>query len=81
MGVFAAVGYIVYDYYNLRGAVSHLQNRELHISSQMEEIRHQRKQIQEFASKINVLKSKLVALNSFEKKIRIIAHIEKTNGA
>jgi murein DD-endopeptidase MepM/ murein hydrolase activator NlpD len=79
MGISAAVGYIVYDYYNLKGAASQHQNRELHISSQLEEIRHQRKQIQEFASDINALKAKLLALNSFEKKIRIIANIEKPN--
>ena len=81
MCVFAVVSYIVYDYYNLRGAASQLQNRELHISSQLEEIHHQRKQIQEFASEINALKAKLLALNSFEKKIRIIANIEKPNGS
>jgi murein DD-endopeptidase MepM/ murein hydrolase activator NlpD len=79
MGISAAVGYIVYDYYNLKGVASQHQNRELHISSQLEEIRHQRKQIQEFASEINALKAKLLALNSFEKKIRIIANIEKPN--
>jgi len=79
MGISAAVGYIVYDYYNLKGAASQHQNRELHISSQLEEIHHQRKQIQEFASEINALKAKLLALNSFEKKIRIIANIEKPN--
>jgi murein DD-endopeptidase MepM/ murein hydrolase activator NlpD len=79
MGISATVGYIVYDYYNLKGVASQHQNRELHISSQLEEIRHQRKQIQEFASEINSLKSKLLALNSFEKKIRIIANIEKPN--
>ena len=81
MGIIAAFGYIVYDYYNLRGASFQLQKRELHISSQLEEIQHQRKQIQEFASEINTLKAKLLALNSFEKKIRIIANIEKTNGS
>jgi murein DD-endopeptidase MepM/ murein hydrolase activator NlpD len=79
MGISAAVGYIVYDYYNLKGAASQHQNRELQISSQLEEIRHQRKQIQEFAGEINALKAKLLALNSFEKKIRIIANIEKPN--
>jgi murein DD-endopeptidase MepM/ murein hydrolase activator NlpD len=45
----------------------------------MEEIHHQRKQIQEFAGEINALKAKLLALNSFEKKIRIIANIEIPN--
>jgi murein DD-endopeptidase MepM/ murein hydrolase activator NlpD len=79
LAISAAIGYIVYDYYNLKGAVSQHQNRELHISSQLEEIRHQRKQIQEFAGEINALKAKLLALNSFEKKIRIIANIEKPN--
>jgi murein DD-endopeptidase MepM/ murein hydrolase activator NlpD len=74
-----AVSYIIYDYNNLRGFASQLQNRELHISSQMEEIHHQRKQIQEFAGEINALKVKLLALNSFEKKIRIIANIEIPN--
>ena len=50
---FAAVGYIVYDYYNLRVTTSHLQNREVYLSSQLEEIQTQRKQIQEFANEIN----------------------------
>ena len=79
MGVFAAVGYIIYDYNKLKGETSQLQNRELLISSQLEEIHHQRKQIQEFAGEINTLKAKLLALNSFEKKIRIIANIEMPN--
>jgi len=75
----AGVSYIVYDYYNLRGTTSHLQNREIYISSQLEEIQIQRKQIQDFANEINLLKANLVAINSFEKKIRIIANIEKSN--
>ncbi|NNL77997.1 MAG: peptidoglycan DD-metalloendopeptidase family protein [Desulfobacterales bacterium] len=79
IAVFTIVGYIVYDYYNLRETTSHLQNREVYISSQLEEIHHQRKQIQEFANEINSLKTKLLALNDFEKKIRIIANIEKSN--
>ncbi len=79
MVLFVGVGYIVYDYYNLRGTTSHLQNREVYLSSQLEEVQTQRKQIQEFANEINQLKAKLVAINSFEKKIRIIANIEKSN--
>jgi murein DD-endopeptidase MepM/ murein hydrolase activator NlpD len=79
MTLFAGVGYIVYDYYNLRGTTSHLQNREVYLSSQLGEVQTQRKQIQEFANEINTLKAKLVAINSFEKKIRIIANIEKSN--
>jgi murein DD-endopeptidase MepM/ murein hydrolase activator NlpD len=77
--IFLVVGYIIYDYYNLRETTSHLQNREVYLSGQMDEIHLQRKQIQEFATEINALKSKLLALNNFEKKIRIIANIEKSN--
>lgn len=73
------VGYIIYDYYNLKETTAHLENREVYIASQLEEIHHQRRQIQEFAKEINALKTKLIALNGFEKKIRIIANIEKTN--
>jgi len=77
--LFAGVGYIIYDYFSLKQTTSHLQNREAYISSQLEEIQSQRMQIQDFANKINSLKEKLVALNNFEKKIRIIANIEKAN--
>ena len=81
LGVFVAVGYIVYDYYHLRETTAQLQNREVYLTSQMEEIRQQRKQIQDFAAEINGLKAQLLALNNFEKKIRIIANIEKSNEA
>lgn len=76
---FVVIGYIVYDYYHLRETTSQLQTREVYLTSQMEEIRLQRKQIQDFASEINALKAKLLALNNFEKKIRIIANIEESN--
>jgi murein DD-endopeptidase MepM/ murein hydrolase activator NlpD len=73
------VGYIVYDYHSLRQITSHLQSQELYFSNQLAEIQNQRRQIQEFATEINALKAKLIALNSFEKKIRIIANIEKSD--
>jgi murein DD-endopeptidase MepM/ murein hydrolase activator NlpD len=57
----------------------HLQNRETQLTSELGEIQNQRKQIQEFAEEINSLKNKLVALNNFETKIRIIANIERTD--
>lgn len=78
---FVVAGYIVYDYYHLRETTSQLQNREVYLTSQMEEIRLQRKQIQDFAAEINALKAQLLALNHFEKKIRIIANIEQSNEA
>jgi len=76
---FVVVGYIVYDYYHLRETTAQLQNREVYLTSQMEEIRLQRRQIQNFAAEINTLKAKLLALNNFEKKIRIIANIEESS--
>lgn len=72
-------GYGIYDYYHLKLATAELQLREGTLSSQLNEILNQRKQIQEFANEISALKDKLVALNQFEKKIRIIANIEKAD--
>ncbi len=72
-------GYGIYDYYNLKRATAELQLREATLSSQLNEIKNQRKQIQDFANEISALKDKLIALNNFEKKIRIIANIEKTS--
>ena len=77
IGCLVAVGFLAYDYYHLKSAANLLQNKETMISSQMDEIVRQRKQIQEFAEEIDSMKSKLVDLNDFEKKIRIIANIEK----
>jgi murein DD-endopeptidase MepM/ murein hydrolase activator NlpD len=83
-GVFALAclvlfGYVVYDYYNLKLTTERLQLREVTLSTQLNEIHNQRRQIQEFSNDINSLKDKLVALNQFESKIRIIANIEKTD--
>lgn len=71
-------GFILYDYYNVKKTLLTTQKLERKISEQLEEIAIQRKQIQSFACEINTLKSRLVDLNSFEKKIRIIAGIEET---
>ncbi|MGD2184977.1 MAG: peptidoglycan DD-metalloendopeptidase family protein [Desulfobacterales bacterium] len=72
-------GYVVFDYFQLKKTTSHLQTREIYLTNELSEIQSQRKQIQEFANEINALKSHLVTLNNFEKKIRIIANIEKTD--
>jgi murein DD-endopeptidase MepM/ murein hydrolase activator NlpD len=55
---------------------SNIDLRENKIFAQMEEIKSQRGQVQIFANEINRLKSQLIHLNSFEKKIRVIANIE-----
>jgi len=78
IAAFACTGYIIYDYRCLKVTVSDTRNLELALSNQTEEITSQRKQLQEFAGEINTLKAKLLALNEFENKIRIIANIEKT---
>ena len=72
-------GYVIYDYFQLRKTTVHLKNRETQLTGELVEIQNQRKQIQEFAEEINSLKNKLVALNNFETKIRIIANIERTD--
>jgi len=73
------IGFIIYDYNNFQQTKVDSNNFQKKISYQQEEIADQRKQIQKFASKINMLKSKLLILNDFEKKIRIVANIDKTD--
>ncbi len=72
------VGYIVYDYYHLKNMFIDSQGLQSKVAIQSDEIVSQRKQIQTFANEINGLKAKLVELNTFENKIRIIANLEKT---
>lgn len=75
-----STGYFAYDYYTLKTSLPNTRQLESMIVSQQDEISSQRKQIQNFGQEINVLKTKLVDLSHFEKKIRIIANIEKTSG-
>jgi murein DD-endopeptidase MepM/ murein hydrolase activator NlpD len=65
---------IFVDYFNLK-ITFNKKEVEKTIANQSNEIISQRKQIQNFANEINSLKSNLVKLNNFEKKIRIIANI------
>ena len=74
-----ALGITAYDYYHLKVNSVRAVNNEARLSVQSDEIMRQRRQIQEFATEISDLKTKLVELNNFEKKIRIIANIEKPN--
>jgi len=70
----AATG--LYDYLQLRKAFSNSLALNYQNSSQGRTIVDQRSQLQRFAKEIDTLKSRLVTLNTFEKKIRIIANIE-----
>lgn len=78
VAVLVCTAYIIYDYQRLRETVSDTKRLQHRLSSKSEEITNQRKQIQQFAGEINALKSKLLVLNEFETKIRIIANIEKS---
>lgn len=71
--------FVIYDYFDLKKILASKQQLEKDVVTQKDEIVSQRKQIQKFADEITSLKSNLVALNDFEKKIRIIANIEKPN--
>ena len=77
--VLALVGYLAYDYHQLRTVDFVNQAYEIQINDQKEIITGQHAQIQKFTSEINKLKSKLVTLNNFEKKIRVIANIDQEN--
>ena len=72
-------GYVIYDYYTLKRTSLVIKQKESQISHQLvtysDEIKTQRKQIQEFATEITALKNKLVAINGFEKQIRVIANL------
>jgi murein DD-endopeptidase MepM/ murein hydrolase activator NlpD len=72
-----AFTYFTYDYIKLRKRLVSHHALEQTVSGQSDEIADQRRQIQNFASEINTLKSKLVELNTFEKKIRIIANLDQ----
>jgi hypothetical protein len=77
----AVSGFVGYDYIQLQRESLHLQQREAELSSmlagQRDEVDLQRKQIGEFAGQINSLKEKLLALSQFEKKIQVMADVEK----
>jgi murein DD-endopeptidase MepM/ murein hydrolase activator NlpD len=75
----AALGYLIYDYHQLRTVGLVNQTYENQISNQKGIIASQHAQIQTFTSEINKLKSKLVTLNNFEKKIRVIANLDQEN--
>ena len=72
--VFLGIG--VHSYLNLRNALADKSQLLAQLHDQKVQIEGQRKQIQLFADDINQLKTKLVNIGEFEKKIRIIANLE-----
>jgi len=76
VGSLVFFGYILKDYTTLKNSLFAARRFENKNTNLQDEIIIQRKQIQKFADEITGLKEKLVALNNFEKKIRIIANID-----
>ena len=71
----AFVGIAFHDYQSLRNSLGTSNHIAQTIEEQREEIGQQRLQIQAFAHEINALKEKLVGLDQFEEKIRVIANL------
>ncbi len=81
IAVVAGASYIGYDYYRLKNSsFSNLALNET-VNKQNIEISSQRSQIQNFASKIEILKNSLSKLSKFEDKVRLIADIKQTSGS
>ena len=73
----AGVGLLVQDYLRLKQTAARTAELQMAIASRDAEIVHHQKQLECFANEINGLKNKLLALNDFENKIRVIANLEK----
>ena len=78
--VLAGAGLLVRDYLGLKRAALHLSQLQEKVAARDAEIVHQKRQIEYFANEINQLKLNLVALDAFEKKVRVIANLEKPAG-
>ena len=78
-GAFLILCWLGYDYVNLKSDAHRVKVLESKINRQNEEIQGQRRQIQGFAEQINGLKDQLAQLDDFEKRIKIIANIEKSD--
>jgi murein DD-endopeptidase MepM/ murein hydrolase activator NlpD len=74
-------GFLVHDYFRLKAGALLSENRDQElcgiVASQSEEIQTQQQQLIDFAKEINDLKDRLMALNQFEKKIRVMADLDK----
>jgi murein DD-endopeptidase MepM/ murein hydrolase activator NlpD len=64
------------SYFDLKRTESDTRVLKTNLSSQRAEIAHQRHRILTFAEEINALKTELLKLNQFERKIRVIANCE-----
>lgn len=74
-----AFGTLGVDYYFLKFTSKNPRSLEIKIKEFKSEIVAQRAQIKKYAAEINTLKSELIGLNEFEKKLRVIANIEQAD--
>lgn len=72
--IMAALGFACYDYLNLKF-------ERVELEGLKQENRCQKVHIQSFAQKIDSLKFHIARLNQFDKKLRIIANLEKPEGS
>lgn len=77
MSAVGAIGYGFWDYFNMRALLADKTLIEQQLVVQSQEVVLQRQQIQAFARDINQLKDNIVALNKFEKKIRVLANLDQ----
>jgi murein DD-endopeptidase MepM/ murein hydrolase activator NlpD len=73
---FAGLGVGLYDYLTLREALPVSEKMADQLSLKDHTIVEQRKQIQSLARTINDLKTRMLSLNEFEKKVRVIANLD-----
>ena len=73
---FAGLGVGLYDYLTMREALPASEKLADQLSFKDHTIAEQRKQIQSLARTINDLKTRMLSLNEFEKKVRIIANLD-----
>lgn len=76
LAVLTSVGLLTKDYLALKRTIGHQSALQSELQTREAEIEFQQKQIAAFAEEINLLKNRILALNDFEKKIRIIANLE-----
>lgn len=73
----AALIYGAVDYVVMRSEITDKKVIERQLSAQNEEVLLQRRQIEKFAKDINSLKERMLQLDKFEHKIRLLANIEQ----
>ncbi len=72
----ALAGMGIYRYHNLYRQLADTEAMQRALDKNSQIITDQKKQLKKFASDLNKLKAKLIALNDFEHKIRIMANLE-----